>query len=164
MPSSRCKDHPGTVLHLPTEPGLFVPHGSKGTCPVPQLCGQLWQEPNATWSLAEARQHAHPSHLVLLPELAQDVAVDGVLHKADIKALDAEVEVPKPEDEAVGRREGDGLEGLRLPEQGITAGGKHPQPVGSLRACSTGALRSTSVGQHSADKPGYVPALPRLLR
>lgn len=80
----------------------------------------------------QALQHAHPSHLVFLPELAQDVAVNGVLHKADIKALDAEVEVPKPEHETAGGREGGGLEGLRLQGPGSTAKGKHPQPAGSL--------------------------------
>jgi len=75
---------------------------------------------------------AQGSHLVLLPELAEDVAVDGILHKADVEALDAEVEVPKPEHEAVGGKEGKGLEGPRRPEPGSAASGEHPQPLGSL--------------------------------
>lgn len=119
----------------PQSQGPLCPTGSKGTCPVPQLQVQFWQEPNATQGPAEAWQHSHPSHLVLLPELAQDVAVDGILHKADVKALDAEVEIPKPEHKAVGGREGDEMEGQRLPESGSTAGGKtssacgQPQPA-----------------------------------
>lgn len=40
-------------------------------------------------------------HLILLPELTQDIAVNGILHKTDVQALDAEIEVPEPEHEAV---------------------------------------------------------------
>lgn len=60
-------------------------------------------------------------HLILLPELAQDIAVNGILHKADVQALDAEIEVPKPEHEAADSSKGNRLKGLRLPEPG-TAG------------------------------------------
>lgn len=119
--------------------------GSKGTCPVPQLRGQFWQELNTTQYPAKAQQHAHPSHLVLLPELAQDVAVNGVLHKADIEALDAEIEVPKPEHKAVEGREGNRLEGL-----GSTTGG-NGLSLWVASASRTGTLGSTSAGQHSAD-------------
>lgn len=70
-------------------------------------------------------------HLILLPELAQDIAVNGILHKADVQALDAEIEVPKPKHEAVNGSKGNGLKRLRLPEPG-TAGVRCPQPGGSL--------------------------------
>lgn len=40
-------------------------------------------------------------HLVLLPELVKLVAVNGKLDEVQVIALDAEVEVPKPEHEAV---------------------------------------------------------------
>lgn len=40
-------------------------------------------------------------HLVLLPELVELVAVNGKLDEVQVIALDAEVEVPKPEHEAV---------------------------------------------------------------
>lgn len=40
-------------------------------------------------------------HLVLLPELVELIAVNGKLDEMQVIALNAEVEIPKPEHEAV---------------------------------------------------------------
>lgn len=46
-------------------------------------------------------------HLVFLPELVELLTIDGKLDKVQVIALDAEVQVSKPEHEAVpGREEG----------------------------------------------------------
>lgn len=121
---------------------------------MPQLHGQCWQEPKAP-------QHSPPAHLVLLPELAQDIAVNGVLHKADVQAFDTEVEVPKPEHEAVGGMENGGLDRSRLPEPGSSVGGKRPRAVSSS-TCSTywEHQRRSTLSQQL----GQPPALPRFLR
>ena len=96
-----------------------------------------------------AQQHTQPSHLVLLPELVQNVAVNGILHKADVKALYAEVEVPKPEDEAVGGR-AVGYQGQGHQNQTAEQGRNQPSLRAAL-ASSAGTLRSTRVGRHSAE-------------
>lgn len=99
-----------------------VPHTARRNRALCALCPQEdAQSRSHTGSSGEgqgalaAQQHTRPSHLVLLPELVQHVAVDGVLDEADIEALYAKVEVPKPEDEAVGW-EGSGLPGPGPPE------------------------------------------------
>lgn len=80
-----------------------VPQGAGRAC---ALCAKWHGAARALLVRAKEHtwQHTWPTHLVLLPELAQDVVVNGVLDKADVEALNAEIEVPKPEDEAAGRR------------------------------------------------------------
>lgn len=50
-------------------------------------------------------------HLVFLPELVELLAVDGKFDKVQVVALNAEVQVPEPEHEAIWRRRSAGSKG-----------------------------------------------------
>lgn len=56
-------------------------------------------------------------HLVFLPELVELLAVDGKFDEVQVVALDAEVQVPEPEHEAVRRWGSAGSMGVKSPAQ-----------------------------------------------